>query len=125
LQSWGQTAEGAKQAYLYFQKSSQYVPGYKEVTRLQKEAYERSIMNIMINPIQDEVYGGGWNNWNSDMRVRFMHEQLVRDTGRSLWKFRVSPIFTESDARRLNVSPDWWWISAGQSCRLPFNTERV
>ncbi|HLO81209.1 MAG TPA: hypothetical protein VK166_09630 [Chitinophagaceae bacterium] len=101
------TREGAKQAYQYFQKTSQYVPNYRDVSRLQKEAYERSIVNIQINPIQNGFYGGGWNNWNNDMRVRYMHEQLVRDLGGAYGNTGSARFFTEMDARRLNIRPDW------------------
>lgn len=101
------TREGAKTAYAYFQKSQQYVPNYRDAARLQKQAYERSIVNIMINPIQDRLYGGNWNNnWNNDMRVRFMHEQLVRDLG-SQMGIGSARFFTEMDARRMNIRPDW------------------
>ncbi|HEX5669191.1 MAG TPA: hypothetical protein VFX73_10335 [Chitinophagaceae bacterium] len=101
------TREGAKRAYQYFQKVSQYVPNYRDVSRLQKEAYERSIVNIMINPIQNGFYGGGWNNWNNDARVRFMHEQLVRDLGGMYNNSGSARFFTDMDARRLNLNPDW------------------
>ncbi len=101
------TREGAKTANLYFQKTSQYVPNYRDAARMQKEAYERSIVNILINPIQDRLYGGGWNNnWNNDMRVRFMHEQLVRDLGGASG-VGSARFFTDMDARRLNLRPDW------------------
>jgi hypothetical protein len=101
------TREGAKRANQYFQKTAQYLPNYRDVARLQKEAYERSIVNIMINPIQDRLYGGSWgNNWNNDMRVRFMHEQLVRDLGGQMGAGSAR-FFTDMDARRLNIRPDW------------------
>lgn len=100
------TREGAKQAYQYFQKTSQYMPNYRDVVRLQKEAYERSIVNIMINPIQNGFYSSGWNNWNNDMRVRLMHEQLVRDLG-GPYGSGSARFFTDMDVRRMNVRPDW------------------
>jgi hypothetical protein len=101
------TREGAKQANQYFQKVGQYVPNYKDVTRLQREASERSVVKVMINPVQDRFIGGGWNNnWNNDMRVRFLHEQLARDLGGQMGGGQAR-FFTDMDARRLNVRPDW------------------
>jgi hypothetical protein len=101
------TREGAKLANQYFLKTSQYLPNYRDAARLQKEAYERSIVNIMINPIQDRLFGGNWgNNWNNDMRVRFMHEQLARDLGGQMGAGSAR-FFTDMDARRLNIRPDW------------------
>lgn len=101
------TREGAKQANQYFQKVGQYAPNYKDVTRLQREASERSIVKVMINPVQDRFIGGGWNNnWNNDMRVRFLHEQLARDLGGQMGGGQAR-FFTDMDARRLNVRPDW------------------
>ncbi|HSF45309.1 MAG TPA: hypothetical protein VLA58_04840 [Chitinophagaceae bacterium] len=101
------TREGAKLASQFFQKTLQYVPNYKDASRLQKEAYERSIVNIMINPIQNGSYGGGWNNWNSDMRMRLLHEQLARDLGGPYTTSGSARFFTDMDARRLNIRPDW------------------
>jgi hypothetical protein len=61
----------------------------------------------MINPVQDRFIGGGWNNnWNNDMRVRHMHEQLVRDLGGQSGSGSAR-FFTDMDARRLNLRPDW------------------
>ena len=101
------TREGAKQANQYFQKVGQYAPNYKDVTRLQREASERSVVKVMINPVQDRFIGGGWNNnWNNDMRVRFLHEQLARDLGGQMGGGQAR-FFTDMDARRLNVRPDW------------------
>jgi len=101
------TREGARNAHQFFQKSGQYVPNYKDVSRLQREAYERSIVNIMINPVQDRLFNGNWgNSWNNDMRVRFMHEQLARDLGGQMG-IGSARFFTDMDARRLNIRPDW------------------
>jgi hypothetical protein len=51
------------QAYEYFRKSNEYVVGYKESTKLMKEAFEKSIINVVINPIEDNnIFYSALNN---------------------------------------------------------------
>ena len=101
------TKQDARRAYDDFRKTRQYVSNYKDADRLMNAAYEASIINVMINPIQNS-FPGMWNtsNWNYDPRFRFMHEQLVRDLGGQSGNnsFRY---FTEMDTRRMNIRPDW------------------
>ena len=101
------TKQDARKAYDDFRRTKQYVSGYKDVDRMMNVAYEASIINIMINPIQNS-FPGMWNtsNWNYDPRFRLMHEQLIRDLGGQSGSnsFRY---FSEMDTRRLDIRPDW------------------
>jgi hypothetical protein len=45
------------------------------------------------------------NNWNFDPRIRYMHEQLVRDLG-GQGGSNQTRYFTDMDLRRMNIRPD-------------------
>lgn len=117
------TKQGAGRAYQYFQKTAQYVPNYRDVARLQREAYEASVINIVINPIQTGFFPNGWNNnnWNTDMRIRFLHEQLARDLGGPGNVSGNARFFSDMDAMRLNIRPDWVVDISWQGLSMPPN----
>jgi hypothetical protein len=100
------TKQGARRAYEQFSKSRQYVQGYKDTDRMIKVAYESSIVNILINPISNAFNGSWGNSWNVDPRFMYMHQDLVRDLGGQTGNGSVR-YFTDMDARRLNIRPDW------------------
>jgi len=98
------TKAGYRRASDYFRRSMQFVAGYKDSESLQRIAQEKSIVNVLINPIQEGFYTMAWN---PDMRIRFIHERLVRDLGGQFGNAGSGRFFTEMDARRLNIRPDW------------------
>lgn len=100
------TKREARRAYDDFQRSKRYVNPYKDVDVLMRTAYEASVVNVLINPIQNS-FPGMWNNnnWNFDPRIRFLHEQLARDLGGQSGTNQVR-YFTDMDLRRLNIRPD-------------------
>lgn len=100
------TRRDSRRAYEDFRKTKQYVSGYKDVDRMINLAYEASVVNVMINPIQNTM-PGMWNNtWNMDPRFSFMNEQLARDLGGQSGTGSAR-FFTNLDVRRLNIRPDW------------------
>lgn len=100
------TKRDARRAYSDFQRVKRYVSAYKDVDRMMRVAYEASIVNVLINPIQSG-FPGMWNNnnWNFDPRIRYMHEQLVRDLGGQAGSSQTR-YFTDMDLRRMNIRPD-------------------
>lgn len=100
------TKREAQQAYNDFQRVKRYVSGYKDVDRMMRVAYEASVVNVLVNPIQNS-FPGIWNNnnWNYDPRLRNLHEQLVRDLGGQSGANQVRYL-TDFDLRRLNLRPD-------------------
>ena len=98
--------ENAKSAYNYFQKAGTFIPGYKDINDKMQAAYEAAIVRVTIEPTQTSagVGGnvfGGMGNTNSN---EFFQQNLIRDlpTSNLAGKF-----FTPSEARRMNVIPDW------------------
>jgi hypothetical protein len=100
------TKRDARKAYEDFRKAKSYVSNYKDVDRMMNLAYEASVVNVLVNPIQNAM-PGMWNNtWNVDPRFGFMHEQLARDLGGQSGNTSAR-FFTDMDIRRMNIRPDW------------------
>ena len=105
--------ENSLQAYSYFQKVSYFVNGYKDVNRLTREAYERSIINVVVNPIDDQnLFFTGMNgNWTNFPDFRYRPEDyqnmLVRDLGGRNAINVPARFFTDVDLRRDRVNADW------------------
>jgi len=97
--------QSAQKAYDMFRKSEQYVPNYKDASVMMKNAYEKSIVNIVVNPPRNNGFYSGWIN--SDYRSMYLDDQVVRDLGGPNASGMAARFFTEADVRRLNVQPDW------------------
>lgn len=105
------TRESSLEAWNYFKRSDSYVNGYKDVTRQIKDAYERSIVNIVINPIEeDNVFfpTGGWDGV-PDLRYRPQdyQDQLVRELGGQTANNYPARFYNDRDVRRNNIPVDW------------------
>ena len=48
------TRESSLEAWQYFKRSNEYVNGYKDVQKLTKEAHENSIVNVVINAVEED-----------------------------------------------------------------------
>ncbi|HNH22547.1 MAG TPA: hypothetical protein PLY26_10400, partial [Ferruginibacter sp.] len=56
--------DNARKAYNQFKKADQLVAGYKDAKSKMDEAYQNAIVNIQVNPIQDNsfFFNTGWGN---------------------------------------------------------------
>ncbi|MDX2047036.1 MAG: hypothetical protein SFU87_09625 [Chitinophagaceae bacterium] len=97
--------EDVKKAYNAFKKTGQYVSNYKDAARKMQEAYDRSIVNIVINPIRDNNLF--FTNWNTSFRNDRLQESLVRDLGGQYASTVPARFYTDWEARRNNISADW------------------
>ena len=101
-----QQRQNYKEAYYAFQKSAAYVLNYKDAKQLMKEAFERSIVHVLINEIQYDDYSmnTGWNQYNNNSRM--MHNNIIRDLGGQNSNNTPARFYNEYDLRRENRSPD-------------------
>jgi hypothetical protein len=103
--------ENSMQAYQAFKKSDQYISGYKEVSRLTKEAYEKSVVNVVINPIEDDnlfiSVGNGWGLNDFGYRPEDYQQSLVRDLGGRTGNYLPARFYTNREARVDRIDPDW------------------
>lgn len=101
--------EDTKRAYSYFKKSEIWVPGYKDTKELITEAYNNAIINVVINPVQDNsfFFNTGWGNSGYNYSNEYFQQNLVRELGGQYATRYPAKFYTEWEARRDNVQPDW------------------
>ena len=96
-------------AYESFKQSQKY-GNHKDVANLVREAYERSVINVVINPIEEDRFGyGRFGNWNSSARIQQedFQRSLVRDLANRSGSGRPARFYTDFEARRNDIQPDW------------------
>lgn len=99
--------EDSKDAYYAFQNTIRFVPNYKDAKLLMKEAYDRSIINVLINTIQYDDFGAGSWSWNQySNKDRLTHSNILRDLGGQSASNIPARFFDEYALRRANMSPD-------------------
>jgi hypothetical protein len=98
-------------AYEILKKVKQYVGNYKDVSSLMNEAYENSVVNVVINPIQDNsVFFAGWGGvGQADFRYRAedYQQSLVRELGGTNASVVPARFYTDLDMRRGDINADW------------------
>ena len=102
--------DNAKTAYNQFKKADKILPGYKDAQGKATEAYENAIVNVQINPVQDNsfFFNSSWGNSGYNYSNEYFQQTLIRDLENSGNSNRYAARFyTEWQARRENVKPDW------------------
>jgi hypothetical protein len=98
------------EAFQAFKQVDKYVKGYKDVEKLMREAYNRSLINVVINPIEENnAIFPSFSTWGNDFRYRpeDYQQSLVRDLGVRSTDQVPAKFYTDRDARRQNIDPDW------------------
>lgn len=90
----------AQQAYDYFSKANQAVPGFKDVRNLLQQAEAASMIRVVVNPVQYDRYGFNYWGFTND----WLQQQMVRDLNTG--SFRHVRFFTDWEARGQNIRPD-------------------
>ncbi len=101
---------GFLQANSYFRRSGQYIPGYKDIDQRIRESYEKSIVNVVVNPIEDNTLFFLGNNWGMpDFRYRpqEFQDMLIRDLGGRSASRMPARFYSDRDIRRERIMPDW------------------
>ena len=102
--------ENARRAYNSFKKSGSYIPGYKDSKEKMNEAYENAIVNVVVNPVQDNSFfnTGGWGNYGYNYSNEYFQQTLLRDLQNDNNESRYAARFyTDWQAQRENIRPDW------------------
>ena len=99
----------AKQAYNYFKKADKLVPGYEDAKMKMDEAYQNAIVNVVINPVQDNSYffNTGWGNYGYNYSNEYFQQTLVRELKGTNSSRYPARFYTDWEARRDQVQPDW------------------
>ena len=101
--------ENAKKAYSAFKKSDSWVKGFKDSKAKIEESYNSSILNVLVNPVQDNsfFFNTGWGNTGYNYSNEYFQQNLIRDLGGKFATRYPARFFTEWEARRDNIEPDW------------------
>ncbi|RYF90278.1 MAG: hypothetical protein EOO03_04045 [Chitinophagaceae bacterium] len=102
--------DNAKKAYSYFKKTDKYVPGYKEVRVKMNQAYEDAIVDVVINPVQDNSFftNTGWGRSGLDYSNEYFQRSLVRDLSyENANRNYAARFYSDWEAQRANVAVDW------------------
>lgn len=102
--------DDAKKAYNYFKKADKLVPGYEDAKMKMDEAFDNAIVNVVINPLQDNSYffnTGGWGNYGYNYSNEYFQQTLVRELKGVNTNRYPARFYTDYEARRDNVVPDW------------------
>jgi hypothetical protein len=102
--------QSARSAYYAFNTANKFIPGYKDVRQQLGIAYQNSIVNVVINPVRDNTFfynSMGWNNYGNNYNNDYFQRTLVNDLGGKYNKMSPAVFYTDWEARRENVRPDW------------------
>ena len=74
-----------------------------------KEAYNNAIINVVINPVQDNsyFYNTGWGNTGYNYSNEYFQQALVREMGGMNASRYPARFYSDWDAKRENIQPDW------------------
>jgi hypothetical protein len=102
------TRQSDLDAYEAFKRSNQYINGYKDVQKLVKESYESGIVNVVINPIEDDnLFFTSVTATDFRYRSQDYQESLVRELGGVNANIVPARFYTDRDAQREQINPDW------------------
>jgi hypothetical protein len=104
--------EDAKKAYNYFKRTERYIPSYKDVKDKMHLAYENAIVDVVINPVQDNsfFFNSGWGNSGYDYSNEYFQRTLIRDLAYdndNNNRNYAARFYSDWEARRENIKPDW------------------
>jgi hypothetical protein len=103
--------DNAKRAYNAYKKTSQYIPNYKDAAAKMNEAYENAIVDVVINPVQDNSFfnnngwGNSWNSYSNDYFQRALIRDLDYNNGNNTRY--AARFYSDWEIRNKNINPDW------------------
>ncbi len=100
----------ANKAYSYFKIADYYVPGYEEVKSKMNIAYQRAVINIVIDSLQDNSYfaNSEWGQEGYDLSNEFFQKKLKTDLeNASLNSEYPIAFYTKEQAQKSNLRVDW------------------
>jgi len=101
--------ENAKKAYSAFKKSDSWEKDFKDSRSKMDKAYNSSIINVLVNPVQDNsfFFNSGWGNTGYNYSNEYFQQNLIRDLGGKYATRYPARFYSDWEARRDNIEPDW------------------
>lgn len=99
----------ARKAYTAFKRADYWIDGYKNTEAKMDTAKQNSIVNVQINPVQDNsiYFNTGWSNNNFDYSSSNLSQNLVRDLGGKNAGRYPARFYTGRQAAYDSVIADW------------------
>ncbi len=103
------TREDARKAYNTFKKTGNWIKDYKDSKAKMEQAYQNAIVNILINPVQDNsvFINTGWGYGGNNFSNNYFPQNLVSDLGGKYASRYPARFYTENELGRDNTQPDW------------------
>ena len=102
------TRQGNREAFYGFDKAQQYVPNYRDAAVRMKEAFDKSIVQVLVNNFEYDGMGMGNFGWSSfNGRDRQYHSNLMRDLGGQGSNSIPVRFYDQYEMRRNGKSPDY------------------
>lgn len=101
--------ENALEAYKSFRQADRFVKGYKDTDKLIRESFENSVINVVINPIQDNnIMFSRFDSWGADFRYRpeDYQQSLARELTSRTANDLPARFFTDREVDRKRINPD-------------------
>ena len=92
----------AMEAYNLLSKANELIPGYKDIGKLMQVANQRSILEIVINPVN--YYNNSYSYYG--LTNDFMQYQFVNDLRYQLGSSNNVRVFTDREAYQNKIYPD-------------------
>lgn len=101
--------ENAKKSYNLFKKANHFVPGFQDADLKMTQAYQNAIVNVVVNPVQDNAYffNTGWGNYGYNYSNEYFQQTLVRELKGINNNRYPARFYTDWEARRDDIQPDW------------------
>ncbi|MEO6229636.1 MAG: hypothetical protein ABJB11_04500 [Ferruginibacter sp.] len=99
----------ARSAYMAYKKAGSLVKDYKDTRELMDEAYNNSVVTVVINPIIDNsfFYNAGWGNMGYNYSNDYFQQKLVTDLGGKYATRYPARFYTDRELSWENLQPDW------------------
>ncbi len=100
----------AKKAFDYFKICDNYIPGYKDVTSQISQAYDRLVINVVIDSLRDNAFflKSSWGKAGYDLSNEYFQQKLITDLQNTLIRGDYpARFYTQEDARKNNIRVDW------------------
>lgn len=100
--------DNAKKAYAQFKKTGSYVSNYQDATAKMNEAFEKAVVDVVVNPVEDNSYfsNNGWGNWGMNYSKEYFQQKLVRELNNQGDRFPAR-FYSDYELQRDTVQPEW------------------
>lgn len=112
-----------RKAYNAFNKTVKYIPDYKDATSKMDSAFEKATLTLVVKQIRDNSYfvNSGWGSSGYNYSNEYFQDRIVRDLSRNDQPIRV---YTDWQARRDNVLPEWELDLYLREINIPYPQQR-